>query len=111
MVYHRTDKIKEYETNAVQREYEIQQAALRNNKLRLLRHEKEGVIEVEAPQVVTEPIAETVVETTNTTTLSSPDTTLVSTLSIIETHITTVFSYSSASSDCICVFEFALLSL
>ena len=39
MAYHRTDKIEEYE---------IQQAALRNNKLRLLRHEKEGVIEVEA---------------------------------------------------------------
>ena len=102
MAYHRTDKIEEYE---------IQQAALRNNKLRLLRHEKEGVIEVEAPQVVTKPIAETVVETTNTTTLASPGTTPVSTLSIIETHITTVFSYSSASSDCICVFEFTLLSL
>ena len=65
MAYHQTDKIEEYETNAVQREYEIQQAALRNNKLRLLRHEKEEVIEVEAPQVMTDPIAETVGETTD----------------------------------------------
>ena len=38
MAYHQTDKIDEYETNAVQREFEIQQAALKNNKLRLLRH-------------------------------------------------------------------------
>ena len=111
MAYHQTDKIEEYETNAVQREFEIQQAALKNNKLRLLRHEKEEVIEVEAPQVMTEPIAEAVADEVDTTTLSSPDTTPVSTLSIIETHITTVFSYSSASSDCICVFEFTLLSL
>jgi len=49
MAYHQTDKIEEYETNAVQREYEIQQAALKNNKLRLLRHKKDEVIEVEAP--------------------------------------------------------------
>jgi len=49
MAFHQTDKIEEYETNAVQREYEIQQAALKNNKLRLLRHEKDEVIEVEAP--------------------------------------------------------------
>ena len=32
MAFHQTDKIAEYETNAVEREYEIQQAALRNNK-------------------------------------------------------------------------------
>jgi len=49
MAFHQTDKIEEYETNAVQREYEIQQVALKNNKLRLLRHEKDEVIEVEAP--------------------------------------------------------------
>ena len=49
MAFHQTDKIEEYETNAVQREYQIQQAALKNNKLRLLRHKKDEVIEVEAP--------------------------------------------------------------
>ena len=40
MAYHQTEKIEEFETNAVQREFEIQQAALKNNKLRLLRYEK-----------------------------------------------------------------------
>ncbi|MDP7278717.1 MAG: hypothetical protein QGG39_02375 [Candidatus Poribacteria bacterium] len=70
MSFHQTDKIEEYETNAVQREFEIQQAALKNNKLRLLRYEKEEVIEVEAPQVMTEPVAETVVEAAETTTVS-----------------------------------------
>jgi len=72
MAYHQTDKIEEYETNAVQREFEIQQAALKNNKLRLLRHEKEEVIEVEAPQVMAEPIAETAVDVPDTTTVSTP---------------------------------------
>ena len=88
MAYHQTDKIEVYETNAVQREFEIQQAALKNNKLRLLRHEKEEVIEVEAPQVMTEPIAEAVADEVDTTTLSSPDTTPVSTLINKETNLT-----------------------
>ena len=88
MAYHQTDKIEEYETNAVQREYEIQRAALKNNKLRLLRHEKEEVVEVEAPLVMTEPIAEAVVDEAETTTLSSPDTTPVSTLINKETYLT-----------------------
>ena len=70
MAYHQTDKIEEYETNAVQREFEIQQAALKNNKLRLLRHEKEEVIEVEARQVMAEPLAETAVDEPDTTTVS-----------------------------------------
>ena len=88
MAYHQTDKIEEYETNAVQREYEIQRAALKNNKLRLLRHEKEEVVEVEAPLVMTEPSAEAVVDEAETTTLSSPDTTPVSTLINKETYLT-----------------------
>ena len=88
MAYHQTDKIEEYETNAVQREFEIQQAALKNNKLRLLRHEKEEVIEVEAPQVMTEPIAETAVDEPDTTTVSTPDTTPVSTPIPKETYLT-----------------------
>ena len=87
MAYHQTDKIEEYETNAVEREFEIQQAALRNNKLRLLRHEKDEVIEVEAPQVITEPLAEIVVDGPDTTTVSTPDTTSVSTLTIKETNL------------------------
>ncbi len=87
MAFHQTDKIEEYETNAVQREFEIQQAALKNNKLRLLRHEKEEVIEVEAPQVITEPLAEIVVDGPDTTTVSTPDTTSVSTLTIKETNL------------------------
>ena len=87
MAYHQTDKIEEYETNAVQREFEIQQAALKNNKLRLLRHEKEEVIEVEAPQMMTEPIAEAVVDEAETTTLSSPETTPVSSLINKETYL------------------------
>ena len=88
MSFHQTDKIEEYETNAVQREFEIQQAALRNNKLRLLRHEKEEVIEVEAPWTMTEPIAETAIEAADTTTVSSPDTTSVSSLINKETYLT-----------------------
>ena len=63
MAFHQTDKIAEYETNAVEREYEIQQAALRNNKLRLLRQEKGEVIEVEAPKCRTEKEAPAVTET------------------------------------------------
>ncbi len=88
MAFHQTDKIEEYETNAVQREFEIQQAALKNNKLRLLRHEKDEVIEVEAPQVMTEPLAETVVDGPDTTDLSTPDTTPVSTLIPKEINLT-----------------------
>jgi hypothetical protein len=88
MAYHQTDKIEEYETNAVQREFEIQQAALKNNKLRLLRHEKDEVIEVEAPQVMTDPLAETVVDGPDTTDLSTPDTTPVSTLIPKEINLT-----------------------
>ena len=87
MAYHQTEKIEEFETNAVQREFEIQQAALKNNKLRLLRYEKDEVIEVEAPQVMTEPIAEIVVDEPDTTTVSAPDTTSVSTLTIKETNL------------------------
>ena len=71
MAFHQTDKIAEYETNSVQREYQIQQAALKNNKLRLLRYEKDEVIEVDAPKlreekqvpVVTETEIESAVET------------------------------------------------
>ena len=88
MSFHQTDKIEEYETNAVQREFEIQQAALRNNKLRVLRHEKEDVIEVEAPRTMTEPIAETVADEADTTDVSSPATTGVSSLTIKETYLT-----------------------
>ena len=87
MSFHQADKVEEYETNAVQREFEIQQAALRNNKLRLLRHEKEEIIEVEAPQAMTEPIAETAVEAADTTTMSSPEQTPVSTPITKETYL------------------------
>ena len=62
MAYHQTAQIEEYETNAVEREYQIQQAALRNNKLRLLRHEKEEVIEVEAPNFTAQKEAEVTAE-------------------------------------------------
>jgi len=51
MSYHQNHQIAEYETNATQREYQIQQAALLNNKRRLLRLEKEQVVEVEAPNL------------------------------------------------------------
>ena len=78
MVFHQTDKIAEYETNAVEREYEIQQAALKNNKLRLLRHEKEEVIEVDAPKLreVKEVLAvnETEAPTVEPQPVKSPDT-------------------------------------
>ena len=63
MAFHQTDKMAEYETNAVQREYQIQQAALRNNKLRLLRQEKGEVIEVDAPKLRAEKEAQAVTET------------------------------------------------
>ena len=43
MSYHQSHQIAEYETNATQREYQIQQAVLLNNKQRLLRLEKEQV--------------------------------------------------------------------
>ena len=109
MSFHQTDKIEEYETNAVQREFEIQQAALRNNKLRLLRHEKEEVIEVEASQMLTEPIAETAIEATDTTTVSTPDTSYLSTPITKETYLTetsspntqfpTQLEFHSSSSD------------
>ena len=54
MSYHQSHQIAEYETNATQREYQIQQAALLNNKRRLLRVEKEKVVEVEAPNLTPE---------------------------------------------------------
>ena len=62
MAFHQTEQIEEYETNAVEREYQIQQAALRNNKLRLLRQEKEEVIEVEAPNVTAQKEVEVTAE-------------------------------------------------
>ena len=103
MAYHQTDKIEEYETNSVQREFEIQQAALKNNKLRLLRYEKDEVIEVEAPQVMTEPVAETAIEAAGMTTVSSPDTTSVSSLipketSSSSTKISAQLEFDSSSS-------------
>jgi hypothetical protein len=54
MSYHQNHQIAEYETNATQREYQIQQAALLNNKRRLLRLEKEQVVEVETPNLTPE---------------------------------------------------------
>ena len=54
MSYHQSHQIAEYETNATQREYQIQQAALLNNKRRLLRVEKEQVVEVAAPNLTPE---------------------------------------------------------
>ena len=54
MSYHQSHQIAQYETNATQREYQIQQAALLNNKRRLLRLEKEQVVEVEAPNLTPE---------------------------------------------------------
>ena len=78
MAFHQTDKIAEYETNAVQREYEIPQAALKNNKLRLLRREKEQVIEVEAPKFREEKevlaVTETEAQTVEPQPVDSPDT-------------------------------------
>ena len=78
MAFHQTDKIAEYETNAVEREYEIQQAALRNSKLRLLRQEKGEVIEVDAPKLREEKeapaVTETEVETVEAQPVDGPDT-------------------------------------
>ena len=81
MAFHQTDKIAEYETNAVQREYQIQQAALKNNKLRLLRYETDEVIEVDAPKLkeekespaVTEPAVETEAPTLDPQLVKCPD--------------------------------------
>ena len=91
MAFHQTDKIAEYETNAVQREYEIQQAALKNNKLRLLRREKGEVIEVEAPKFRTEKEApaatETEAQTVEPQPVDSPDTQPVVDPSIKETNL------------------------
>jgi len=91
MAFHQTDKIAEYETNAVEREYEIQQAALRNNKLRLLRQEKGEVIEVDAPKFRAEkeaPVAtETEVQTVEPQPVESPDTQPVVDPSIKETYL------------------------
>ena len=92
MAFHQTDKIAEYETNAVQREYEIQQAALKNNKLRLLRREKGEVIEVDAPKLreVKEPpaVAETEALTVEAQPVESPDTQPVVDPFIRETYLT-----------------------
>jgi len=99
MAFHQTDKIAEYETNAVQREYEIQQAALRNNKLRLLRQEKGEVIEVEAPKFraekETELAAETEAQTVEPQPVESPDTQPVADPFIIETYLTETSSSNS----------------
>jgi len=96
MAFHQTQKIQEYETNAVQREFQIQQAALRNNKLRLLRQEKDQVIEVEAPAELAQPLHQ-IPDTTN---MSSPDTTPVSTLTINRNNLTeTPSSYTDASDE------------
>ena len=78
MVFHQTDKIAEYETNSVQRVYEIQQAALSNNKLRLLRQEKGEVIEVDAHKLrevkVAPAVTETEAKTVEFQPVESPDT-------------------------------------
>jgi len=96
MAFHQTEQIEEYETNAVQREYQIQQAALRNNKLRLLRQEKEEVIEVEAPNFTAQKEMEVTVEgveqeseSLSRPLMSSPDQTPVSCpISNKETNLT-----------------------
>ena len=92
MAFHQTDKIAEYETNAVEREYEIQQAALKNNKLRLLRQEKEEVIEVEAPKFRTEKeapaVAETKAQTVEAQPVDSPDT-----QPVVDPFITETYNY------------------
>ena len=95
MAFHQTEQIEEYETNAVEREYQIQQAALRNNKLRLLRQEKEEVIEVEAPNFtaqkeveVTAEGVESESESFSRPSMSSPDQTPVSYPITTETNLT-----------------------
>ena len=99
MAFHQTDKIAEYETNAVQREYEIQQAALKNNKLRLLRREKDEVIEVDAPklreveeapavtEIAIEPAVETEAQAVEPQRVESPDTQPVADPFIIEANL------------------------
>jgi len=84
MAFHQTEQIEEYETNAVEREYQIQQAALKNNKLRLLRQEKEEVIEVE----VTAKCVESESESPSRPSMSSPDQTPVSYHITTETNLT-----------------------
>jgi len=92
MAFHQTDKMAEYETNAVEREFQIQQAALRNNKLRLLRQEKGEVIEVDAPKFraekETELAAETEAQTVEPQPVESPDTQPVVDPFIRETYLT-----------------------
>ncbi|MAE20743.1 hypothetical protein CMK12_17750, partial [Candidatus Poribacteria bacterium] len=94
MAFHQTEQIEEYETNAVEREYQIQQAALRNNKLRLVRQEKEEVIEVEAPNFtvqkeveVTAEGVESELESLSRPLMSSPDQTPVSYPITTETNL------------------------
>ena len=102
MAFHQTDKIAEYETNAVEREYEIQQAALRNNKLRLLRQEKGEVIEVDAPKFREKKeapaVTETEVQTVEPQPVDSPDTQPVVDPSIIETYLKETPSPNSQTS-------------
>ena len=94
MAFHQPEKIQEYETNAVQREFQIQQAALQQNKRRLLRHEKDQVIEVPAPPELTQPVD----PNPDTTSVSIPDTTQVSTLNINRNSLTeTPSSYTNTS--------------
>jgi hypothetical protein len=95
MAFHQTEQIEEYETNAVEREYQIQQAALKNNKRRLLRQEKEEVIEVEAPNFtvqkeveVTAEGVESESESLSRPSMSSPDQTPVSYPITTETNLT-----------------------
>jgi len=103
MAFHQTQKIQEYETNAVQREFQIQQAALRNNKLRLLRQEKDQVIEVEAPAELVQPLH----QIPDTTSVSTPDTTPVSTLNINRNSLKeTPSSYQKTSNDQQTLFSF-----
>ena len=94
MAFHQTEQIEEYETNAVEREYQIQQAALRNNKLRLLRQEKEEVIEVEAPNFTAQKEVEVTAEGVESESgspsrplMSSPDQTPVSCPITTETNL------------------------
>ena len=94
MAFHQTEQIEEYETNAVQREYQIQQAALKNNKLRLLRQEEDEVIEVEAPNFTAQKKVEVVVEgveqeseSSSRPGMSSPEPTPVSYPNTIETNL------------------------
>jgi hypothetical protein len=102
MAFHQTDKIAEYETNSVQREYEIQQAALRNSKLRLLRREKGEVIEVDAPKSrevkETPAVTETEVQTVETQPVDGPDTQPVADPFIRETNLIETSSLNTQTS-------------